>query len=117
MKLAGQGREAAAHYQRASAILSLCAQLADLEIRPSPLVHRAVRQRGSGRPILTHREREILGLIRAGKKNQEIADLLAIGVSTVQKHIQNAYEKLGARNRIEALNLADRLVQNAGDTP
>src|SRR5579859_3527599 len=56
VKLAGQGREAAANYQRASAILFLCAQLAGLEIQPSLLVHRAVRQRRSGRSILTHRE-------------------------------------------------------------
>ncbi|HVB22202.1 MAG TPA: response regulator transcription factor [Ktedonobacteraceae bacterium] len=59
---------------------------------------------GQGRP-LTGREYEILNLMRKGRKNREIAQELAIAESTVHKHIQNIFEKLHARNRIEAIYL------------
>ena len=52
---------------------------------------------------LTTRELEILRLIAAGLRNQEIADLLSISAATVKRHIANAYGKLGAGHRTEAL--------------
>lgn len=54
---------------------------------------------------LTEREREILDLIRCGRKNREIAGELCIAESTVHKHVQNIFEKLHARNRTEAIYL------------
>lgn len=54
---------------------------------------------------LTDREREVLDLIRKGRKNREIADELGIAESTVHKHVQNIFEKLKARNRTEAIYL------------
>lgn len=54
---------------------------------------------------LTDREREILALIRRGRKNREIATELCIAESTVHKHIQNIFEKLHVRNRTEAIYL------------
>jgi DNA-binding NarL/FixJ family response regulator len=53
--------------------------------------------------ILSEREREVLKLIAQGLSNQEIAARLFIGVSTVKKHINHIYDKLGVRNRTEAL--------------
>ncbi|GHO43099.1 response regulator transcription factor [Ktedonospora formicarum] len=52
---------------------------------------------------LTGREREILDLMRLGRKNREIARELCIAESTVHKHVQNIFEKLRARNRTEAI--------------
>jgi two-component system nitrate/nitrite response regulator NarL len=54
---------------------------------------------------LTLREREILDLMRRGRKNREIAGELCIAESTVHKHVQNIFEKLHARNRTEAIYL------------
>jgi LuxR family transcriptional regulator, maltose regulon positive regulatory protein len=52
---------------------------------------------------LTPREVEIMRLVAAGLRNQEIADQLVISLSTVKRHIANAYGKLGASHRTEAV--------------
>ena len=52
---------------------------------------------------LTTREIEILRLIAAGMRNQEIADRLFISLHTVKRHIANAYAKLGVTHRTEAV--------------
>jgi ATP/maltotriose-dependent transcriptional regulator MalT len=59
--------------------------------------------------VLTTRELEILRLIAAGLRNQEIADHLSISAATVKRHIANAYGKLGASHRTEALARANEL--------
>jgi DNA-binding NarL/FixJ family response regulator len=56
---------------------------------------------------LTEREREVLDLMRKGRKNREIAGELEIAESTVHKHVQNIFEKLHARNRTEAIYLTE----------
>ena len=58
---------------------------------------------------LTAREVEILRLIAAGMRNQEIADHLFISLSTVKRHIANAYGKLGVGHRTEAVARANEL--------
>jgi LuxR family maltose regulon positive regulatory protein len=58
---------------------------------------------------LTVREVEILRLIAAGMRNQEIADQLFISLSTVKRHIANAYGKLGVGHRTEAAARANKL--------
>ena len=58
---------------------------------------------------LTAREVEVLRLIAAGMRNQEIADHLFISLSTVKRHIANAYGKLGVSHRTEAVAQANRL--------
>lgn len=54
---------------------------------------------------ITSREREIIELIREGKTNREIADLLFISVATVKDHNYNIFKKTGVRNRVELVNL------------
>lgn len=66
----------------------------------------AQRNRTKRNLPLTGRERQILNLIRQGQRNREIAHELHIAESTVHKHVQNIFEKLNARNRTEALFLA-----------
>ena len=56
--------------------------------------------------ILSHRENEILLLLSKGLLYKEIADQLAISVSTVRQHIHHIYEKLHVQNRTEAINKA-----------
>ena len=51
---------------------------------------------------LTPREAEILGYLAAGKANADIAETLVLSVRTVERHVTNAYAKIGARNRSEA---------------
>jgi LuxR family maltose regulon positive regulatory protein len=52
---------------------------------------------------LTAREGEILRLIAAGMRNEQIADQLFISLATVKRHIANAYGKLGVSHRTEAV--------------
>ncbi len=58
---------------------------------------------------LTAREVEILRLIAAGLRNQEIADRLFIGLPTVKRHVANAYAKLDVGHRTEAVAKAQAL--------
>jgi DNA-binding CsgD family transcriptional regulator/tetratricopeptide (TPR) repeat protein len=60
----------------------------------------------SGIEGLTKREREILGLVRAGLRNREIADRLFISEVTVKVHVRHILEKTGTRSRTEAAVLA-----------
>ena len=54
--------------------------------------------------VLSSRENEILQLLAKGLLYKEIADQLAISVSTVRQHIHHIYEKLHVQNRTEAIN-------------
>lgn len=49
---------------------------------------------------LTARERDVLALVGEGYGNQEIADRLHLGVTTVKKHIANLMDKTGSDNRV-----------------
>jgi DNA-binding CsgD family transcriptional regulator len=60
--------------------------------------------------VLTEREREILDLVAEGKTNAEIAMELWIAPTTVRKHLENVYEKLGVRTRTAAAAVALRNV-------
>jgi LuxR family maltose regulon positive regulatory protein len=58
---------------------------------------------------LSEREREVLALIHVGLSNQEIADKLIIAQSTVKKHVNNIFGKLGTQSRTQALARAREL--------
>ncbi len=58
---------------------------------------------------LTKRETEILELICNGSSNQDIANRLYIGLSTVKNHIHNIYGKLDIDNRAQAVIRAQEL--------
>ena len=57
---------------------------------------------------LTAREMGVLRMIRDGYRNKQIADHLAIAETTVNFHIKNLVEKLGANDRTHALAIAIR---------
>lgn len=56
-------------------------------------------------PVST-REREVLHLAAKGLSGKEIASQLFISERTVQTHLASIYDKLGARNKTEAMLLA-----------
>ncbi|WP_433357102.1 response regulator [Microtetraspora malaysiensis] len=57
---------------------------------------------------LTPREVEVLTLIAQGMNNAKIATALFIGETTVKTHINNAFAKIGARSRNDAMRYAYR---------
>ena len=61
-----------------------------------------------GEEDLTARELEVLGLIRDGYRNKQIADQLSIAETTVNFHIKNLVDKLGANDRTHAVTIALR---------
>jgi non-specific serine/threonine protein kinase len=57
---------------------------------------------------LTAREAEVLGLLAARLSNREIAEALGLSVRTVERHLGNAYAKIGAHDRRGARAYAAR---------
>lgn len=62
------------------------------------------RRRGAVR--FTDREREVLRLVAAGLSNNEIAERMHIGLTTVKTHVSNLMTKTGAPNRVRLAVLA-----------
>jgi DNA-binding NarL/FixJ family response regulator len=56
----------------------------------------------AGPPVLTRREREIMGWVSSGHTNPKIARRLWVTEQTVKFHLTNIYRKLGVANRTEA---------------
>ncbi|WP_037348756.1 response regulator transcription factor [Sediminibacter sp. Hel_I_10] len=54
---------------------------------------------------LTSQEQKILDLIRQGKNNKAIAEILFVSVSTVKTHVNNIFRKLNVSSREEAKSL------------
>lgn len=52
---------------------------------------------------LSARQQEVMELIAAGKSNKEVARDLGLAVGTVKVHLREIFERLGARNRTEAV--------------
>jgi DNA-binding NarL/FixJ family response regulator len=70
--------------------------------------HFSVRPPGAvrlpdGYDELSDREREVLGLIGAGRSNAEIAHELFISMATVKTHVRHIFAKLDLRDRAQAV--------------
>jgi DNA-binding NarL/FixJ family response regulator len=78
--------------------------LADVAGSSGAMLSRKLREHG-----LTRREYDILRRVAMGETNPEIAAALGLTRNTVKTYLQRALEKLGARNRVEALSRANQL--------
>lgn len=63
---------------------------------------------------LTLREAEVLLWITHGKSNKEIAEILQMSPRTVNKHLEQIFNKLGIENRTAAATMAVRILWNEG---
>lgn len=61
--------------------------------------------------VLTRREKQILRLTATGATNVEIAEKLNVSMHTVKTHIYNLFKKIGAGNRIQAVNWAKEYME------
>jgi len=57
---------------------------------------------------LTARETEVLKHVAGGNRNRDIAELLFISEETVKVHIKHIMDKLGAKDRTQAIAIAVR---------
>ena len=56
---------------------------------------------------LTERELDVLRLAAKGASSAEIANHLFLSVRTVRNHMSRIIGKIGARNRVDAIRIAD----------
>ena len=91
----GMDRKAASFTDRDVAVFTMIA----------PALGRLVRERPTPTlpPTLTVQERRVLSHVAAGRSNQEIAQDLFVAPSTVRKHLEHSYRKLGVTNRVAAV--------------
>jgi DNA-binding NarL/FixJ family response regulator len=60
--------------------------------------------------LLTKRELEVLLLLSKGYTNNQISNELFVSLNTTKTHLSNIYSKLGTRNRVQTI----RIAQNNG---
>lgn len=61
------------------------------------------------RAVISQREKEVLNWLKQGKSSWDISVILAISERTVNYHVYNIMEKLGATNRPQAVAIGARL--------
>jgi DNA-binding NarL/FixJ family response regulator len=71
---------------------------------------RQLKQRGltDSHHLLTDREKEVLQLLAEGRSNKDVANLLDLGLSTVETHRKNLMQKLNLHNTAEIVLYAVR---------
>ena len=85
----------------ANAIRSVAAGLRVLD---PELVAAAVE---TGASPLSDRETDVLRAAMSGRSTEEIGSLLNLSPATVRNYLSNAISKLGARNRMDAVRIAE----------
>lgn len=110
--LASMQSGASAHVDKSAPIGEILQAIRDSAIKPLTFTSRKLteavvaKNRGIG---LTPRELEILEKLPTGDTVQEIAAQLFVTESTVKTHLSAVYKKLGATNRVQAINAARKI--------
>lgn len=71
---------------------------------------RQLGARSSRRISLAPRERQLIGFVRKGMRNREIAEELGVTEGTVKAYLHAIFEKLGINNRTELAIRADEFL-------
>ena len=66
----------------------------------------AAQAKGPSQLTLTDRETEVLALVAAGERDQDVAEQLCISVGTVRAHLDHIRTKTGQRRRAELTRYA-----------
>ncbi len=109
---------------RAEDIVNAVRIVADGSALPFPTMARGLidhytttTRRPSAADYLTERECEVLVLIARGLSNQEIGERLTIRLDTVKTHVKHVFNKLGVRDRAQAVIVAyESGLVSPGDT-
>lgn len=110
--LASMQSGASAHVDKSAPIGEILQAIRESAIKPLTFTSRKLteavvaKNRGTG---LTARELEILEKLPTGDTVQDIAAQLFVTESTVKTHLSAVYRKLGATNRVQAINAARRI--------
>ncbi|MCR9088629.1 MAG: DNA-binding response regulator [Rhodobacteraceae bacterium] len=67
------------------------------------------------RLALTVREAEVLLWLTQGKTNRDIGEILSLSGRTINKHLEQVFQKMGVDNRTSAALIADRALWSARD--
>jgi two-component system response regulator DesR len=94
-----------------------------LKDAPAPALANAIRSVAAGRRVLdpelvavavetgasplTEREADVLRAAVSGRSTEEIGSLLNLSPATVRNYLSNGISKLGARNRMDAVRIAE----------
>ncbi|MDP4023014.1 response regulator transcription factor [Methylobacterium sp. NEAU 140] len=102
----------------ASEVVRALAAILDGSIYVPPFMAQPAPAQAAAPVALTPRQRDVLGLIVAGRSNKEIARALGLGEGTVKVHVAGLLRALGVANRsaaaaIGATVLADDLGRSA----
>lgn len=82
--------------------------MGELRIQEIPANPNFLRLRAGG---LTTRECEVLHWIAQGKRNSEIAQIIGVATSTINKHVENVLSKLSSKTRGAAVSAARRWIE------
>jgi LuxR family maltose regulon positive regulatory protein len=104
---AGSADDACMHVNEAKQLMAKCTDpgiLSELITETARLADQTASSDGRAfrSDGLSPREAQVLDLVAGGNTNKEIAALLVVSVHTVERHLQNAYRKIGVRNRSDA---------------
>jgi len=84
-------------------LLTSIRRVAGGEVVIDPRIHHDPDPSPARHTDLTAREYDVLRRVALGETNPEIAVALTLSRNTVKSYLQSAMQKLGARNRIEAI--------------